>query len=225
MATFITGDKHGDLTEILNFIKKMKLSENDNIIVLGDMGLLWRKDKKDFNYNINLWNMESNGVKLYFIDGNHENFTLLKEFPIENNMQKISNNIYHLLRGHIYEFEGKKILTIGGADSIDWYLRTKGFTWWKEETISKTDIASIAAAHYDYVLTHCCPRSIFENNRVYLITLREIDQEKVNHNSEDMLEQVKKRITFDHWYFGHYHIDKELDSNFRCVFHDFIEVR
>lgn len=54
MATFITGDKHGDLTEILNFIKKMKLSENDNIIVLGDMGLLWRRDKKDFNYNINL---------------------------------------------------------------------------------------------------------------------------------------------------------------------------
>lgn len=225
MATFITGDKHGDLTEILNFIKKMKLSENDNIIVLGDMGLLWRKDKKDFNYNINLWNMESNGVKLYFIDGNHENFTLLNEFPIENNMQKISNNIYHLLRGYTYEFEGKKILTIGGADSIDWYLRAKGFTWWEEEAISEADIASITAAHYDYVLTHCCPRSIFENNRVYLITLREIDQENVNHNSEDMLEKLMNKITFDHFYFGHYHVDKELDSNFRCVFHDFIEVK
>lgn len=223
--TFITGDKHGDLTEILNFIKKMELNENDNIIVLGDMGLLWRKDKKDFNYNINLWNTESNGVKLYFIDGNHENFTLLKDFPIENNMQKISNNVYHLLRGRTYEFESKKILTIGGADSIDWHLRTKGFTWWEEETISEADIAGVAASHYDYVLTHCCPRSIFEENKVYLITLSRIDQNQVNHNSENMLEQVKERITFDHWCFGHYHTDKELNNNFRCVFHDFIEVR
>ena len=225
MATFLKGDIHGNLFEIIDFINRFNLGKNDNIIILGDCGIAWRKDKKDLDQNIKLWNECGNGVKLYFIDGNHENFNILNSFPIENNMGKIADNIYHLRRGQIYEFENKKILVCGGADSIDKYRRIENFTWWKEETISQETIDDIPAGHYDYVLTHCCPRSIFEKNKIYLSTLQFLDENKINHNSEDMLEQLKNKITFDHWFFGHYHINHNLDEKFTCLFEDFMEVR
>ena len=225
MATFLKGDIHGNLFEIIDFINRFNLGKNDNIIILGDCGIAWRKDKKDLDQNIKLWNECGNGVKLYFIDGNHENFNILNSLPIENNMGKIADNIYHLRRGQVYEFENKKILVCGGADSIDKYRRIENFTWWKEEAISQETIDDIPAGHYDYVLTHCCPRSIFEKNRIYLSTLQFLDENKINHSSEDMLEQLKNKITFDHWFFGHYHINRNLDEKFTCLFEDFREVR
>ena len=225
MATFLKGDIHGNLFEIIDFINRFNLGKNDNIIILGDCGIAWRKDKKDLDQNIKLWNECGNGVKLYFIDGNHENFNILNSLPIENNMGKIADNIYHLRRGQVYEFENKKILVCGGADSIDKYRRIENFTWWKEEAISQETIDDIPAGHYDYVLTHCCPRSIFEKNKIYLSTLQFLDENKINHNSEDMLEQLKNKITFDHWFFGHYHINCNLDEKFTCLFEDFREVR
>jgi UDP-2,3-diacylglucosamine pyrophosphatase LpxH len=225
MATFLKGDIHGNLFEIIDFINRFNLGKNDNIIILGDCGIAWRKDKKDLAQNIKLWNECGNGVKLYFIDGNHENFNILNSLPIENNMGKIADNIYHLRRGQVYEFENKKILVCGGADSIDKYRRIENFTWWKEEAISQETIDDIPAGHYDYVLTHCCPRSVFEKNRIYLSTLQFLDENKINHSSEDMLEQLKNKITFDHWFFGHYHINRNLDEKFTCLFEDFMEVR
>ena len=225
MATFLKGDIHGNLFEIIDFINRFNLGKNDNIIILGDCGIAWRKDKKDLAQNIKLWNECGNEVKLYFIDGNHENFNILNSLPIENNMGKIADNIYHLRRGQVYEFENKKILVCGGADSIDKYRRIENFTWWKEETISQETIDDIPAGHYDYVLTHCCPRSIFEKNRIYLSTLQFLDENKINHSSEDMLEQLKNKITFDHWFFAHYHINRNLDEKFTCLFEDFREVR
>lgn len=225
MATFLKGDIHGNLFEIIDFINRFNLGKNDNIIILGDCGIAWRKDKKDLAQNIKLWNECGNEVKLYFIDGNHENFNILNSLPIENNMGKIADNIYHLRRGQVYEFENKKILVCGGADSIDKYRRIENFTWWKEEAISQETIDDIPAGHYDYVLTHCCPRSVFEKNRIYLSTLQFLDENKINHSSEDMLEQLKNKITFDHWFFGHYHINCNLDEKFTCLFEDFREVR
>lgn len=225
MATFLKGDIHGNLFEVIDFINRFNLGKNDNIIILGDCGIAWRKDRKDLDQNIKLWNQCSNGVKLYFLDGNHENFNILNSLPIENNMGKIADNIYHLRRGQVYEFENKKILVCGGADSIDKYRRIENFTWWKEETISQETIDDIPAGHYDYVLTHCCPRSIFEKNKIYLSTLQFLDENKINHSSEDMLEQLKSKITFDHWLFAHYHINRNLDEKFTCLFEDFREVR
>lgn len=224
MATFLKGDIHGNLFELIYFIQKLKLGEGDNIIVLGDCGIAWRKDKKDLKRNIEAWEEEGNGVKLYFLDGNHENFSILNSLPIENNMGKISDSIFHLKRGQVYNFEGKKILVCGGADSIDKEYRIRGLNWWSGETITQEDIDNIPAGHYDYVLTHCCPRSVFEENKVFLCTLDNVNQDNVIHTSEDRLEELKNKITFGTWVFGHYHVNKQLNDNFRCLYSEFMEV-
>ena len=136
-------------------------------------------------------------------------------------MGKVTDGIYHLLRGQTYYFDGKKVLVCGGADSVDLYRRVEGLSWWPEEAISESEIDAIAADHYDYVLTHCCSRSVFESNKAYLITLDNLNQDAINHYSEDMLEKLMNKITFDKWYFGHYHIDRDLDDKFCALFNHF----
>ena len=43
--------------------------------------------------------------------------------------------------------------------------------------------------------------------------------------AKDLVEQLKGKITFDHWCFGHYHINRNLDNKFTCLFEDFKEVK
>ena len=48
----------------------MNLNSNDNIIILGDAAICWRKDKKDMWEYIENWERIDNTPMLYFIDGN-----------------------------------------------------------------------------------------------------------------------------------------------------------
>lgn len=142
-------------------------------------------------------------------------------------MGYVSEHIRHLKRGRTYNIDGKKILVLGGADSVDKLRRTPGLSWWEEETITDDDIARVDnGVHYDYVLSHCCPLSIFNNNKPYLCTLGNIvdNSDPELHKSENKLEQVLNFIEFDKWYFGHYHVDLHLDDKFTCLFHTYEEL-
>lgn len=200
---FISGDAHGNFDKIYNFARKMQLSINDSIIILGDMGLCWRRDMQDFYYNTQLWESFEYKCKLFWLEGNHENYDIIQKLPKENNMRKCSDNIYMLERGQVYNFEGKKILTIGGADSVDKFRRIKHLSWWEQEQISDEDVARVEPGYYDYVLTHCCPSHIFNEYKAYLCTLTNI-QDSDNqdwHISENKLEQVYQFIDFGKWCF------------------------
>ena len=204
----------------------MKLKENDYIIVLGDMGLLWRHDMKDANSFIDFFE-KNYKFNLYFIEGNHSNYKLLKLLKEdENGMGYISEHIRHLKRGREYFIENKSFLTIGGADSIDKFRRTEGLNWWKEETITQKDIEKIEKKYYDYVLSHTCPTSVFDEYKFYLCTLGNIvdDTDPAYRISGDKLEEVLKNIDFGHWWFAHYHVDKKLNDKFTCLFNYFQQI-
>lgn len=226
MGTFITGDCHQNFDKIFFFAEKMKLTIEDNIIVLGDMGLCWRHDKKDFNYYVNEWENFEYKCNLYWIDGNHENFKLIKTLPIENNMRKCSEHIHMLIRGQVYNFEGKRCLAIGGADSVDKFRRTEGLSWWKDEQITEEDVTA-AVGHksldFDYVFSHAAPASIVDDYKIYLCQLQ-LDEDGVDKTSENRLEDIKNKITFKHWAFGHYHQDIQLDDKFTCCYDTFREI-
>ena len=112
------------------------------------------------------------------------------------------------------------------ADSVDKFRRTEGLSWWKEEAITDNDISKIDLGHYDYVLSHCCPTSVFNEYKPYLCTLGNIidDNDPNFHISDNKLEQVLGFITFNHWYFGHYHVDIHLNEDFTCLFNTFEEL-
>ena len=131
---YITGDTHGvnDFAKLLDN-KYKYLSKCDYVIICGDCGILFDKDSSRV---INLY--EYLPFSILFVDGNHENFDLLNSYPIEvwngGKVHRISENIFHLMRGQVFEIDGYKFLTFGGALSFDRNRRVEGKTWWAQES-------------------------------------------------------------------------------------------
>lgn len=226
MRFFVTGDTHGRLDRIYNWVDKMNFNnENINIIIAGDAGICWRKDCVDMDTAIR--RQEQYKFHLWFVCGNHENFDILDQIPRdENGIAHLTNNLHYISRGSIITFNHKTILCCGGADSVDKHLRTKHISWWPQEQITEDDINKCLnnnLSHYDYIITHTCPLSVFKKNMSYLCTL-DLNQSEIDHTSEERLEKLVENISFNKWFFGHFHVDKQLDDKYTCLYQDFMEI-
>lgn len=215
----ITGDIHGDLS--LKRIKKAIEMGYDLLIVVGDFGYLWDNSKEELK---TLDKIENMSITILFIDGNHENFNLLKEYPIskwnDGNVRFIRKNIIHLLRGEVYNINGKKYFTFGGAKSVDRFMRTKNVDFWEEEMPNLEEInkgisnLEINENKVDYVLTHTCSSEILKK--------------VVNYPEDDdltrYLQFIKDKISFDKWYFGHMHLNYNIDDKNVCLYDNIIDI-
>ncbi len=120
---FITGDCHGEWYKFSNrvFREQSEMTREDFVIVCGDFGI-WHPDASEKWWLE--WLSEKN-FTILFADGNHENFDRLYSGEFETvdfhggKAHKISDNIYHLMRGYVFEFDGKKFFVFGGASSHD----------------------------------------------------------------------------------------------------------
>jgi hypothetical protein len=67
--------------------------------------------------------LEEKPFTTLFGSGNHENFDLLAEYPVEDwhggKVQRIRPSVIHLMRGQVYSIQGKTFFTMGGASSHD----------------------------------------------------------------------------------------------------------
>ena len=120
-------------------------------------------------------------------------------------------NILFAKDGEIYDFEGRKYIVIGGAYSIDKEYRLFcGANWFPDEQPSK-DIKATVEKNLDKngwnihgVLSHTCPYT-YEPRELFLSG---VDQSKVDDSTERWLDTIEEKLTYDVWYFGHYHGEK-----------------
>lgn len=149
---YITGDIHGEPKKRFSELSK-DLTGNDIVIVCGDFGLpCWpHKYNKSFTDKRKLDWLEKQKATFLFIDGNHENFTLLNAFPIEEwhsgKIHKVRSNIFHLMRGEIFNIDGHKTFCFGGAFSIDKMYREKNLSWWPQEIYSQEEFDNAIAIY------------------------------------------------------------------------------
>jgi len=216
---YITGDTHGniDFYKLKNYFLNKYVTKADVLIILGDAGIVWGENQCYINEYASL------GLTVFFIDGNHENFDLLNKFPImyfnDALCHRLASNVYHILRGEIININSLSFLCIGGATSIDKAYREEGITWWNDEHISDDDIKkaikNIKNYHYevDFILTHCAPSGMVSKMFDFKTD-----------SDTDKLSKIEYFCDFKYWYFGHYHIDKELD-NFRCIYNNILELK
>ena len=133
---YITGDTHGEQTRFdeLATHGEPDWTENDYLIVCGDFGYIFKNSPME---HVFLNHLEEKPYTICFCDGNHENFAEINSYPVEiwngGKVHKIRKNVIHLMRGQIYEIDGKKIFTFGGAYSRDRYMRKEGYSYWREE--------------------------------------------------------------------------------------------
>lgn len=216
--TFVTGDIHGipyRLSSVCWPLGKT-LNKNDVLIILGDFGIPWIGN---FGEERLLDWLNCKKWTTVFIDGNHENFDLLYQYPEENRFGGVvgvlDESVFHLKqRGHIYEINGNRYWSFGGAYSIDKPYRTERVSWWPEEEPSTAqmnygiDSLDIVDWKVDYVITHDCPLHIAEEIVGEHNTCHELAKSTTN----TYLSDIAKKINTNCWYFGHHHIDY---NNFR----------
>ena len=108
----VSGDCHGDFSRFRShhFPEAAELSKKDYVIVLGDMGILWDQEESESELE-DLRFFERLPFTTLFIDGNHENFDRLNALPVTTwhgrKVHRISGSLIHLMRGQVFDLEGK----------------------------------------------------------------------------------------------------------------------
>lgn len=215
---YITGDIHGNrgrLYEIKYFCEQNHTTLDDYLIVLGDVGINYCKDMRD---NILKNIVAESPITFVCIRGNHElrptDVSTYKEKEMFGGVvyqEEEYPNIIFLKDGGEYKIDGRKFLAIGGAYSVDKdYRLLNGWNWFSNEQLSLEERNEISekvnGKKYNYVLTHTCP---FEWQPTELF-LSSVDQSKVDKSMEIWLGELERTITYDKWYFGHFHGNKNM---------------
>lgn len=240
---FVTGDCHADFHRFStdNFPEQKELSRDDIVIVCGDFGL-WH-DSGEERYWLK-W-LDNKPFTTVFVDGNHENFDRLysNEFPIVDfcggKAHQIREHIFHLMRGYIFEFDGKRFFCFGGASSHDiddgildiedfatkeefyqtvrrWsatgrMFRINHLSWWAKELPSEDELA------------FGLQTLIKGGNKVDYIISHCCPQEvasTMGFHGADVLtswfNMVAHTVSFNKWHFGHYHTECAVFGKFVC---------
>lgn len=102
-------------------------------------------------------------LPLLFVDGNHENFDVLYQYPVDadTGLRQITPWIWHLPRGFRWEWDGVRFLALGGAHSIDRKGRTPGTSWWYQEAVTDADVElAVTGGPVDVLVSHDCPTGV-----------------------------------------------------------------
>lgn len=250
---YLTGDTHADFTRLSERYTErtgIYLTADDYVIVCGDFGMCWAFNST-FVHNCNFF--EERPYTVLWVQGNHENYDMIKEFAIEEwhggkVRHIVRDKVILLERGQVFRIEGKTFFTFGGASSHDIQggildrntvdfrdqielaresglpYRILGESWWPEELPSEAEMVEglenldRAGHEVDYVITHCCSTGV-----------QRVLDPGVGHLYEpdiltDYFEQVEEKLHYKHWYFGHYHEDKKIDSQHTVLYRAMVQL-
>lgn len=225
---YIAADSHGteDIFKLVEFFdlesQRKSLSKEDYVIICGDVGAVFDLGEQDRR---TCEILSSLPVTVLYIDGNHENFNYLEDYDVERwhggNVHFIRDDIIHLMRGQVFEIEGKTFFTFGGAHSQDLYGRRENVSWWPQEIPNKYEMKEGLMnldkydGQVDYIITHTAPYEV----------LAELGMDIADEEEEFVryLEDIRNGISFKRWFFGHLHMDEDLDE-YTCLYDRVIEL-
>ena len=225
----IIGDCHGKFKSLNSILLRLSVDfpEVDTVIQVGDFGY-WPRIGSIGHWLNSLRVPE--GMTLYWIDGNHEDFKAMKNFGMmgkPNNLKRFKDGqVFYVPRGSVLNLGGYNILFMGGAESIDALHRKKDVDWFSEESITDQDVAdalaSIEGQSIDIVISHDAPRS-FSLYKLDLSMASRMGWDKWEDPSRDKLETIRQAIEPQRWFFGHYHTSMfgefgpDSASKWRCL--------
>ena len=222
---FVTGDTHIPIDihkfTTRRFPEQQILSSDDFMVICGDFGGVWDGSNEEKYWQ--KWLNEKKFTTL-FIDGNHENFHMLNEYPVSEKfggkVHQLSDKIFHLMRGEIFTIDDRKIFCMGGASSHDKEYRIPNVSWWEEELPSTKEYENALTnldKHdwtVDFVFTHCAPKK----TQALMANWYENDP------LTSFLQIVDDGLRYKKWYFGHYHRDEEVDVKHTALYQTIMQI-
>jgi predicted phosphodiesterase len=188
------GDIHGNVSNYSAIVENALEHGVKNTIQVGDFGMGFKIDYEKLR--------QLNGNN-YFIRGNHDNLDKCREYT--------DSNLEYIPDGASLNIEGREILFVGGAFSIDWQLRKEGVSWWRNEELSISELYDIIDAvvkrnkSYDIIVSHDCPESacgLIQNGYVNFSDWNS----RTRHALEEVLVVNKPKM----WVHGHWHLPRRF---------------
>ena len=244
---YVTGDTHGSFEKfaLVNFPEQDNLTKDDYVIICGDFGIWDDSTRERVNFD---W-LEHKKFTTLFVDGNHENYDLLNAYPVEKwhggEVHFIRPSVIHLMRGNLFEIEGKKIFTMGGASSHDiqdgildpndpefkkkrrkldrsgrYYYRIKGQSWWEEELPTEEEIEK---AHRTLDSCNWEVDYIFSHCAPFSLVEQCLGYREDNRLTR-FFDEVCAKGKFEYWFFGHYHENYMLSEKFFLLYGKIFEI-
>lgn len=171
----ILGDTHGTTNAATGAVFRAEAKGCDAIVQVGDFGY-WEHMSQGVEFLDSLSRACVNTkIKFYWIDGNHENHTMLRDLygpggpkhePTDEGFWKIREGIYYIPRATKWAWDGVEFMGVGGAYSIDKEYRLarengtaapewgipepqeplgSRMLWWPEEMITPEEEAAAIA--------------------------------------------------------------------------------
>ena len=226
MAVYITGDTHRRFVRVRNFCRKMGLTRDDVVVILGDVGVNYFGGSRDVEAKRQLARL---APTFMCIHGNHEerpyNCPDYHEATAFGGTVYVEDRFPSLLfakDGELYNLAGKRCLAVGGAYSIDKMRRvSQGSGWFASEQPDDAMKAQVEAAldnanwQVDVVFSHTVPVK-YEPVEFFLPG---VNQELVDKSTERWLGMLEDRLDYQQWFAGHYHCEKRVDK-LRIMFED-----
>ena len=250
--TYITGDCHAkfDRFSTKQFPDQKGMTKDDYVIICGDFGGVWNHSMPTPEENYWLDWLNDKPFTTLFVDGNHENFDRLKDFPRKKwnggMVHEIRPSVLHLMRGYVFNLDGKKFFTFGGAKSHDiqdgildpknykslsdlvkdynfrtFYLkqmlRINHYSWWADELPATSEMK----------------RGIKNLQKVdfkvdYVIShclplsvinvLYSDDSDRLTRYFDSLINEYG--LDFKRWFAGHYHTKRTLFSKYEIHYED-----
>lgn len=180
----VAGDTHGKSHQVTYLYRVAREYDAEAIFVAGDFGF-WEHTEGGVHFLNHVASLaQATGIPLFWLDGNHENHTLLRaeygDVKTPQGFWVIRDGCYYAPRGHRWEWSGRQIMALGGGYSVDkldrlqretlgWTTRDKVFhpptgpltQWWPDEELSDDDVAFAVrdSAPLDLLLAHDKPRA------------------------------------------------------------------
>jgi len=131
MRVLLAGDTHGDSRQATGLISVALAEGCEGIVVLGDWGFTWPTEYP----RLLKWlhnQLQDVGLWMKFVDGNHENYTLLRDLGafeggvavVRDREVPLADTVSYLPRGYTWEWDGIRFMSLGGAFSVDVDHRT-----------------------------------------------------------------------------------------------------
>lgn len=225
---YYTGDIHGEVRKVCDFILKNNLTSDDVIVILGDVGINYFGNDKGDAQRKKILNKCN--VPILCVHGNHEmrpeSIETYQETEWNGSIVYLEEDYPNLLfakDGEIYDLDGRKNIVIGGAYSVDKFHRlAMGAHWFSDEQpseeIKNRVVAKLESVDWkvDAVLSHTCPYK-YRPTETFLPF---INQDTVDNSTELWLDEIEDKLQYSKWLCGHWHIDKKTDR-MRFMMNDF----
>jgi hypothetical protein len=191
----ILGDIHGKSEFYTNFYNR-SVAEQTHFFQVGDAGV-------GFGLENHAALAESTDGKVRgFIRGNHDN------------PERCPDLATYIPCGTKQIIDGRKVMFVGGAWSIDFYRRTPHIDWWQDEENSYTALMGLLQDYRlfqpDIMVTHAVPLNVIP-------PMFQIFDCKSR--TETVFQHMLDLHRPEFWFFGHYHRSVSMkyhNTYFRC---------